>query len=48
MHNVKQTADRFDAILDSYYQAWFRYHPVCPWHRPWLFDECSVMKSGQT
>ena len=27
MHDPKQTADRFDAILDSYYKAWFRFHP---------------------
>ena len=27
MHDPKQTADRFDAILESYYKAWFRYHP---------------------
>ena len=27
MHDPQETADRFDAILDSYYKAWFRYHP---------------------
>lgn len=27
MHDPLEIADRFDAILDSYYQAWFRYHP---------------------
>ncbi|HBE91358.1 MAG TPA: hypothetical protein DDW55_02110 [Gammaproteobacteria bacterium] len=27
MHDPKETADRFDGILDSYYKAWFRYHP---------------------
>jgi uncharacterized protein (DUF885 family) len=27
MHDPQLTADRFDTILDSYYKAWFRYHP---------------------
>ena len=27
MHDPQETADRFDAILDGYYKAWFRYHP---------------------
>ncbi len=27
MHSPQQTTDRFDTILDSYYKAWFRYHP---------------------
>jgi len=27
MHDPLEIAGRFDAILDSYYKAWFRYHP---------------------
>lgn len=27
MHDPQETAERFDAILESYYKAWFRYHP---------------------
>jgi len=27
MHDPLEIADRFDTILDSYYKAWFRYHP---------------------
>lgn len=27
MHDPKETEERFDAILDGYYKAWFRYHP---------------------
>ena len=27
MHSPKETAERFDAILDGYYRAWFRFHP---------------------
>jgi uncharacterized protein (DUF885 family) len=27
MHDQAETAQRFDAIIDSYYKAWFRYHP---------------------
>lgn len=27
MHDPVQIAERFDAILDGYYRAWFRFHP---------------------
>lgn len=27
MHDPKEIADRFDAILKTYYKAWFRFHP---------------------
>jgi uncharacterized protein (DUF885 family) len=27
MQDPSQTAERFDAIIDAYYKAWFRYHP---------------------
>ncbi|MDX2488385.1 MAG: DUF885 family protein, partial [Gammaproteobacteria bacterium] len=27
MHDPKEIADRFDAILKAYYKAWFRFHP---------------------
>ena len=27
MHDPKEIADRFDAILVTYYRAWFRFHP---------------------
>ncbi len=27
MQDPQQTTERFDTILDSYYKAWFRYHP---------------------
>ena len=27
MPDPRQTTERFDALLDAYYKAWFRYHP---------------------